>query len=240
MTSARPTSARKRAANRANARNSTGPRTTAGKARVARNACRHGLGRPVGRDSALAAEVAGLARAILADPMCRSGDEQGAAGVAAASAPRAPAVHLAHRIAEVEVDLRRVRRRRNAAIARAIADRARHGDLVDELARFDRYEHRARSRRRFAIREFDEALLGASQGLRQAVSRCVADVALVARACVPAKQSHRSGAAAFRQNKATDPEPAGGQDARAPGTRGGGGRISLGSREALPHREAVP
>jgi hypothetical protein len=56
---------------------------------------------PVGRDPALAAEVAGLARVILADPMCRSGDDRGREG---RRGIRAPVVHLAHRIAEVEVD----------------------------------------------------------------------------------------------------------------------------------------
>src|SRR5438552_2466039 len=68
MTPTQPTSARKRAPNRANARNSTGPCTATGKARIARNACRHGLSRPVGRDAALAAEVAALA-----DPSPSSG-----------------------------------------------------------------------------------------------------------------------------------------------------------------------
>src|SRR5215831_16410165 len=40
---ARVTTERQRAANRRNARSSTGPRTAAGKARVAQNAVRHGL-----------------------------------------------------------------------------------------------------------------------------------------------------------------------------------------------------
>jgi len=42
-----PTSTRQRVANRRNARRSTGPKTESGRARVAQNALRHGLSRPV-------------------------------------------------------------------------------------------------------------------------------------------------------------------------------------------------
>src|SRR5258708_18967835 len=58
------TSERKSAANRRNARASTGPRTAAGKARVARNARRHGLNVPTAADPALSREVEALAQAI--------------------------------------------------------------------------------------------------------------------------------------------------------------------------------
>ena len=58
------TNAAARAANRANAARSTGPRTRAGKAAVARNALRHGLSLPVLADPALAPEVAALATRI--------------------------------------------------------------------------------------------------------------------------------------------------------------------------------
>ena len=61
------TSERKSAANRCNARASTGPKTAAGKARVACNARRHGLTVPIAADPALAREVEVLAQAI-----CRS------------------------------------------------------------------------------------------------------------------------------------------------------------------------
>jgi hypothetical protein len=43
MSTSRPVSERKRAANRANAEKSTGPRTPAGKAKVGRNAIKHGI-----------------------------------------------------------------------------------------------------------------------------------------------------------------------------------------------------
>src|ERR1700751_3834829 len=80
------------AANRANAARSTGPRTRAGKAAVARNALRHGLSLPVLADPALAAEAAALAGRI--------------AGEGVSEARRAAAL----RIAEAQVDIERIRR----------------------------------------------------------------------------------------------------------------------------------
>lgn len=86
------------AANRRNARASTGPKTPDGKAKVARSALRHGLTVPVARDPSYAAEIEAVALAIAganADPVRR---EQ------------------ARRIAEAEIDLRRIRVARCAAL----------------------------------------------------------------------------------------------------------------------------
>ena len=58
------TSARKLNANRANARASTGPRTAAGKKRATRNALRHGLSLSILGNQTLSAEAANLAREI--------------------------------------------------------------------------------------------------------------------------------------------------------------------------------
>ena len=58
------TSARKLNANRANARASTGPRTAAGKKRATRNALRHGLSLSALGNPTLSAEAANLAREI--------------------------------------------------------------------------------------------------------------------------------------------------------------------------------
>ena len=85
------TSDRKIKGNRANARASTGPRTAQGRTRAARNALRHGLSLPVCSDPALCEEVEMLAREI------------------AGTDANAEIQELARRVAEAEIDLRRVR-----------------------------------------------------------------------------------------------------------------------------------
>jgi hypothetical protein len=98
-------------ANRANAQASTGPKTSHGRARAGRNALRHGLSLPVYSDPALCEEVEALAREI------------------AGTEANAEIQELARRVAEAQIDLRRVRY-------------ARHQWLLDCL-RNPRYESRA-------------------------------------------------------------------------------------------------
>jgi hypothetical protein len=98
-------SAGKLNANRANARASTGPKTAHGRAHSVRNARRHGLSLPVLVDPGLSGEVEALACEI-------------------AGADANPVIHeLARRIAEAQVDLRRVRSARRDLLSSALSDR---------------------------------------------------------------------------------------------------------------------
>ncbi len=91
------------AANRRNAKRSTGPRSAAGKVRVAGNALRHGLATPITSVPGHASTVDELARAIVGD---------------GADANR---LALARRIAEADADVRRVRAAR-LNVMRALFD----------------------------------------------------------------------------------------------------------------------
>ena len=126
------TSTSKAKANRINARASTGPKSVQGRARVARNARTHGLNAPVLSDPVLAEEAKSLALEIT-----KTTDQEH--------------FELAAQIAEAEIDLRRIRRIRQAYLAQVKMD------PTKAVALIDRYEKRARARRRSAILAFQLA-----------------------------------------------------------------------------------
>ena len=95
---------RKIKANRVNARASIGPKTARGRARAARNALRHGLSLPVRSDPALSEQVEMLAREI-AGPDANTRIKE-----------------LARRVAEAQIDLRRVRHARHQLLSNALSD----------------------------------------------------------------------------------------------------------------------
>jgi len=127
--------AAKLAANRANARRSTGPRSAAGKARSGQNARRHGLRVPIMLDLAFAPEIKALAQRL--------------AGEGAS-----PELYeLACRAAEAQIDLVRVRAARLIVYA-ADPELAESDRTTRELAKIDSYEGRVWSRRKKAFRAF--------------------------------------------------------------------------------------
>jgi hypothetical protein len=98
------TSIRKINANRANARASTGPKTEQGRARSARNSLRHALSLPVTSDPTWSDETSALA------------------GEIAGPGANAEILELARRVAEAQIDLRRVRLARHQLLLDALSE----------------------------------------------------------------------------------------------------------------------
>lgn len=140
------TSPRKARANRKNARSSTGPRSASGKARASQNARQHGLSLSAREDPDHTPTVKAWAQRFL-------------------GTSKSPTLQvIALQIAAAQVDLLRVRQARHFALTRALTNLPGANGTISEaeavakvsveLAALDRYERRALSRRKFAIRDF--------------------------------------------------------------------------------------
>ena len=133
------TSNRKLEANRRNASRSTGPRTPGGKLRSRQNACRHGLATPVENDAEVKASIECL-RAILAEGV----DDF-------------LQIEQMRVVAESHFDLRRIRAARHDVFLKlGDMENASRNDLETALRAMDRisrYERRAISKRKQALRQ---------------------------------------------------------------------------------------
>jgi len=178
------TSAAKLKANQRNARRSTGPKSVLGRRHSAQNAFRHGLARPLKSDPALIAKVEALARAIagpgvsdeLDELACRVAEAQ----IDLCRVREARSRLLSRHLNDPYYESRPATRAKVSILCRLIslgADNLPDGledwltstpqgphkmaavllEEARQLAALDRYERRALSRRKSAIREFDDA-----------------------------------------------------------------------------------
>jgi hypothetical protein len=125
------------AANRSNSQKSTGPRSKAGKEASRHNALRHGLAIAVGNDPTFSDSIEKLAKAL-------------------SDFGKMPNAGIAREAAEAVLELSRIRKIRASLLEKLHAtgpvDPGRLAELNANLAKLERYERRAVSRRKGALR----------------------------------------------------------------------------------------
>ena len=124
------------AANRANCKRSTGPKTAAGQSKSSRNAFRHGLSLPLSADPQTQAKIEALAEAVAGDSA--TAEQLGAA----------------RKLAAAHLDLTRIRNA-CAQVTSKLSTQPIDPRSVRRLCGFDRYERRAWTKRKYAARELD-------------------------------------------------------------------------------------
>jgi hypothetical protein len=123
------------AANRNNAKKSTGPRSQAGREASRRNARRHGLAIAIRTDPAFQDDIEKLAKALSLSRGMQNVDER------------------AREAAGAELDLLRIRKIRAFLFETLSATLSNLAEVNDKLAKLERYERSAFSRRNRALRE---------------------------------------------------------------------------------------
>jgi hypothetical protein len=135
------TSDRKLSANQRNAAKSTGPKSVTGKQRSRRNALSHGLAVPASADPALSDDISALARII------------------ALASGKDDVTESARIAAEAQVYIFRIRKVRSSIydrLSRSPLQEADHTKLSKCLASLERYERRAFSRQKQALRDISQ------------------------------------------------------------------------------------